>query len=138
MEYIMQLSNMVGAHPWLTVHHLADDDYVMNLAQFVRDNLRQDLVVYVVSSPKRHKFLERTLRGLGSFQGSTLVAPSHDPMTLGCDARLSTLLCHSSLHLPQEHSNEVWNRMFAQFTYASNAGKALWGSAVDDYTAAYR
>jgi hypothetical protein len=36
-----------------------------------------------------------------------------------------------------EHSNEVWNGLFAQARYASERGKAL-GLASDDLTARYR
>lgn len=50
LEYIVQLSNQLGAAPWVCVHHLADDAYVTKLASFLKDNLRPDLRIYVEHS----------------------------------------------------------------------------------------
>ena len=43
LEILLRLANDTGAEPWLTLPHLADDDYVRQFAQQVRDTLRPDL-----------------------------------------------------------------------------------------------
>lgn len=43
----IQLSNHVGAAPWFSMPHLADDGYHRAFAQQVKDTLRPDLKVYV-------------------------------------------------------------------------------------------
>ncbi|KXZ45525.1 hypothetical protein GPECTOR_53g111 [Gonium pectorale] len=83
LEHMVQLCNLLGADPWVNVHHLADDAYVAALAALLRDSLRPDVEVWV------------------------------------------------------EHSNEVWNGLFAQNAYAKARGLALNLSA-DPNTAAYR
>ncbi|GIL67805.1 hypothetical protein Vafri_21080 [Volvox africanus] len=50
LEYIVQLCNLVGADPWVNVHHLADDAYVTAMATLLRDSLRPDVNVYVEHS----------------------------------------------------------------------------------------
>lgn len=39
IEYQVQLANEVGADPWFTIPHLADEEYIRNFATYVRDNL---------------------------------------------------------------------------------------------------
>lgn len=46
-EYMIQLANEVGTDLWLSVPYAADDQFVGQLAQLVRDNLDEDLKVYV-------------------------------------------------------------------------------------------
>jgi hypothetical protein len=46
VEVMVDLSNRVGADPWLTLPHMADDDYVTAFATYVRDHLRPGLMVY--------------------------------------------------------------------------------------------
>lgn len=50
VEVMVALANLVGAHPWFTIPHLADDDYVRRFAQIVAERLRPDLGVYVEDS----------------------------------------------------------------------------------------
>ena len=49
-EIIIALANLIGAHPWLTVPHQADDAYVQNLALLVKARLNPALSVYVEHS----------------------------------------------------------------------------------------
>lgn len=49
-EHVVQLCNVVGADPWVTVHHLATDAHVGALAALLRDSLRPDVKVYVEHS----------------------------------------------------------------------------------------
>lgn len=47
LEIMVTLANEIGADPWFTIPHLADDDYVRNFATEVRDTLDPGLVTYV-------------------------------------------------------------------------------------------
>ncbi len=46
-EFMIQLANAVGADAWISVPFAADDEYVEALAKLVRDNLDDDLKVYI-------------------------------------------------------------------------------------------
>lgn len=47
LEYQIELANTVGADPWFDMPHKADDDYVRNFAQLVKDKLAPGRKVYV-------------------------------------------------------------------------------------------
>jgi len=47
VEVMVDLSNRLKAHPWFCMPHLADDDYVRNFAQLVKDKLDPTLKIYV-------------------------------------------------------------------------------------------
>jgi hypothetical protein len=47
MEVLVELSNRTNAHPWFTMPHLADDDFMRNAAALVRDRLEPGLIAYV-------------------------------------------------------------------------------------------
>jgi hypothetical protein len=47
IEYMVRLANELGADPWFTMPHLADETFVRNFATFVRDNLDPALTVRV-------------------------------------------------------------------------------------------
>jgi hypothetical protein len=42
---MIDLSNRIGASPWLNMPHAADDNYVVEFAKLVENNLRSDLKV---------------------------------------------------------------------------------------------
>jgi hypothetical protein len=46
-EYIIQLSNYTKSDPWITIPHLASDDYVRQLATLFKDTLDPGLTVYI-------------------------------------------------------------------------------------------
>lgn len=46
LEIMVQLANEVGADPWFTLPHQADDDYVARFAGYVRDHLDPRLRVH--------------------------------------------------------------------------------------------
>ena len=56
IEYMAQLANEVGAIPWFTRPHQADDDYVCRFATYVRDNLDPALSVRAESSNEAWNF----------------------------------------------------------------------------------
>ena len=49
-EVTIALANLVGAHPWFTIPHQADDAYVVALANLVKSQLDPALKVYVEHS----------------------------------------------------------------------------------------
>ena len=79
--YMARLCNLIDADMWVCVPHMADDQYVRNLAALLDSALEPDLSIYV------------------------------------------------------EYSNEVWNGIFNQNSYASVQGQAL---ASTPWTAAWR
>lgn len=46
-EYMIALANELDADPWLTMPHMADDDFVRHYAELVRDTLEPGQKVYV-------------------------------------------------------------------------------------------
>lgn len=46
LEVMIALANELDADPWFTMPHLADDDYVRNFAQMVRNGLEPELQVW--------------------------------------------------------------------------------------------
>ncbi len=47
VEYMVDLCNVLGARPWFTMPHLADDEYVRNFAALVKERLDPELSMYV-------------------------------------------------------------------------------------------
>lgn len=46
-EYVVELSNLLKIDPWINVPALADDDYILQLAKFMKANLDPSLNLYV-------------------------------------------------------------------------------------------
>ncbi len=46
-EYIAQLCNILQKDAWICVPHSATDDYIAQMAAFFRDNLDEDLTIYL-------------------------------------------------------------------------------------------
>lgn len=46
-EIMVELANVSEKSPWFTMPHQATDDFVLNFATIVRDNLLPSLTVYV-------------------------------------------------------------------------------------------
>ncbi|GGG78426.1 hypothetical protein GCM10011415_29280 [Salipiger pallidus] len=47
VEVMVHLANQVGADPWFTMPHMADDDYIRNFAEYVEARLDPRLKAYV-------------------------------------------------------------------------------------------
>lgn len=47
LEYMIDLANTLGKNVWFDMPHLADDEFVRNFAQMVKDRLNPGLKVYV-------------------------------------------------------------------------------------------
>jgi len=57
IEVMVELANLVGADPWFTLPHRADDAYVAAFAQMVHDRLDPARVVYVEYSNEVWNFI---------------------------------------------------------------------------------
>ncbi len=47
LELLIDLANRLNTDPWFCIPHLADDDYVRNFAQMVKNRLNPDLKIYI-------------------------------------------------------------------------------------------
>lgn len=56
VEDMVQLANETGVDPWFTMPHLADEEYIRNFAEYVRDNLDPNLTVRVEYSNEAWNF----------------------------------------------------------------------------------
>lgn len=56
-EAMIDLANLVGADPWFNMPHMADDQYVQNFAELVRDRLDPRLQAYVEYSNEVWNFI---------------------------------------------------------------------------------
>jgi hypothetical protein len=46
-EYIIELCNLTGKDPWICIPHLADNEFIENLARLFRDNLDPNLKIHL-------------------------------------------------------------------------------------------
>lgn len=44
---IVELINLVGSDSWINVPHNADDNFVRELAHYLKDNVREDVKIYL-------------------------------------------------------------------------------------------
>ncbi len=57
LEVMIALANQIGADPWFNIPHMADDNYVRNFAQTLRDGLDPRLKAYVEYSNEVWNFV---------------------------------------------------------------------------------
>ncbi len=50
LEIMVELCNKVNANPWFCMPHSATDEYVEEFSKYVKENLNEDLIVYVENS----------------------------------------------------------------------------------------
>ncbi|NJC33715.1 hypothetical protein GGR88_001189 [Sphingomonas jejuensis] len=50
VEYMVELTKLVGADPWFNIGWNSDDDYIRRFAEYVRDNVPSDRKIYVETS----------------------------------------------------------------------------------------
>lgn len=55
-EYMIELANYLGQDIWVTIPHLADDDFVRRTAALFRDQARNDLTIWVEYSNETWNF----------------------------------------------------------------------------------
>jgi len=67
VEYIVELSNLTQTNPWVTIPHLADDDYVRNFARYMKDHLDPERTITIEYSNE----IWNTAPGFGQTQYST-------------------------------------------------------------------
>lgn len=74
-EVMIDLSNQIGADPWFTMPHMADDAYVSNFATLVRDRLHPRLKAYVEYSNEVWNFIFPQAQWAGA-QAEAMWGPS--------------------------------------------------------------
>ena len=57
VEVMLRLANQVGAEPWFTLPHMADDDYVRRFATLVAEGLDPGLIVWAEWSNEAWNFI---------------------------------------------------------------------------------
>lgn len=57
IEIQIELANRLNAHPWFTLHHAADNNYVMQFAQLVKQRLRSNLKPHIEYSNETWNFI---------------------------------------------------------------------------------
>ena len=57
IEIMVQLSNEIAADPWFNMPHKADDDFIRQFAEYVRDTLRPNRKAYVEYSNEVWNFI---------------------------------------------------------------------------------
>jgi hypothetical protein len=81
VEIMVELANRMRAHPWFNMPHTADDDYMRNFAQLVKQRLDPKLSVYVEFSnevwnwmfPQSHYALEQGKSRWGQDKGDAFM-----------------------------------------------------------------
>ncbi len=74
-EVMIHLANQIGADPWFTMPHLADDDYMRRFAQMVKADLDPRLKAYVEYSNEMWNFIFPQA-GWAAAQAEALWGPS--------------------------------------------------------------
>lgn len=57
LSVMIDLANQIGADPWFTIPHMADDMLIRNFAETVRDTLRPEGVAYIEYSNEMWNFI---------------------------------------------------------------------------------
>jgi hypothetical protein len=78
MEVMVRLANQLKIHPWFTMPHTANDEYVRNFASYVRDNLDPSLKVYIEYSNEVWNGLFEQ-HGWANTQGKARLGANADP-----------------------------------------------------------
>lgn len=47
IKRIVELINLMGSDSWINVPHMADDNFVKDMAKYLRDNVREDVKIYL-------------------------------------------------------------------------------------------
>ena len=131
VEIMVELSNTLKTDPWFTMPHLADDDYITKFAEYVRDHLAPDRLVYIEYSNE---------------VWNSLFEQSRYALEQGRKLRLSPHDYEAQLRFYSRRSVEVfriWEQVFSGTSrlvrvIASHAANDWVSHAVLDYQEAYR
>ena len=110
-EYIVELANTTNKGIWINVPLNASDDYVKQLAGFLKDNLKPDIKVYVGFGDEIHK----------------LWWPVMDYLKKAADAEIKA--GNSNLNLDGVKDTETLAHRFRmrRFVEVSNGFRSVWG-----------
>jgi hypothetical protein len=119
VEVMVELSNRLSADAWINIPHLADDDYVTQLASYLRDNLRPDLRVYIEYSNEVWN---------GQF------AQAGYAREQGLAASLSTNAFQAQLFYQSQRSVEIFQIFEGVFGAADRLVRVMAAQAANDWT----
>ena len=131
LEIMVDVSNTLKIDPWFTMPHLADDAYISKFAEYVRDHLAPDRLVYIeYSNEVWNSMFEQSRYALE--QGRKLKLSPHD--------------YEAQLRFYSRRSVEVfriWEKVFAGTSrlvrvMASHVANDWVSHTILDYDAAYR
>lgn len=80
-EYVIELANLTGKDPWINIPHLADDDYVEQLAILLKNNLNSERKIYIEYSNE----IWNTAVDLGFTQNKDISKAACDKVVLSGD-----------------------------------------------------
>lgn len=109
LEYLIELSNTLGKHPWVCLPHLATDDYVRQFARVLRDNVHPDLEIHVEYSNE---------------VWNSLFTQSHYARQQGIAAGLHPDVFQAQLKWYSQRSLEIFDLMVAEFGGPGSPGAA--------------
>ncbi|WP_262386610.1 calcium-binding protein [Roseobacter fucihabitans] len=78
VEYMVKLANELGADPWFTMPHTADEEYIRNFATYVRDNLDPELKAKVEYSNEAWNWAFQQTRWLYDKSEDEWGTPAHN------------------------------------------------------------
>ncbi|MGJ8673670.1 InlB B-repeat-containing protein [Rubritalea sp.] len=96
LEHQIALANTLGKSPWICIPHLADDNYVTQAANLLRDSLDSNLQVYV-------EYSNETWNGAPSFIQTYYTREQGLAMGLSTNAVTAGNIYHSM------RSAQIWN-----------------------------
>src|SRR3989344_3973219 len=122
VEYMIDLSNKAEKDMWVNVPHMADDNYVRNLARMIQNNLEPDKKIYVeYSNEVWNGIFNQTawIQQQGCSTPSTFVATMipTDTGIIGCED------LYSGLYYQAKRSSEIFN-IFEQ-EFGSESGRVI-------------
>ncbi|ESO88846.1 hypothetical protein LOTGIDRAFT_234415 [Lottia gigantea] len=121
LEFMIDLSNRLGANPWFCIPHAADDNYVAQFATLVKNTLRKDLVAYVEYSNEVWN---------GIFRQSKYSEAK------GLALKLDVKPFKAKFKYYNKRSTEVvaiWNRVFGSEADKRVSGVWAWQTGFQDY-----
>lgn len=117
VEYIVELSNLTKTNPWVTIPHLADDDYVRNFASYMKDYLDPNLMITI-------EYSNEVWNGAPGFGQTQYAAQRGQDMGIATDKRP-----HAAWYA--KRSAEIWTIFAEVFGGRERHVRVLSGFAVN-------
>ncbi|KAK6174670.1 hypothetical protein SNE40_017903 [Patella caerulea] len=120
LEYMIDISNRLGANPWFCMPHAADDNYIQQFAQMVKNKLRPDLKIFVEYSNEVWNGIFRQTKYTGE---------------KGMALKLHTQNYRAGMKYYNQRSSEImdiWKKVFGTESTRVN-GLWTWQTGYQDY-----